>query len=105
MVILKCTSLAVANVHGRAECTCVAAAEMLVLCVFKVVNGPMDVVKTIDHMMSRLSPRLMEERDHVTFKSPNISKSYKAMLHTVLLDKSSCEDLPFKKKKREIDLP
>lgn len=72
---------------------------MLVLCVFKVVNGPMDVVKTIDHMMSRLSPRLMEERDHVTFKSPNISKSSKAMLHAVLLDECSCEDLPFQKKK------
>lgn len=84
MVILKYTSLAVANMYGRAECTSVAAAEMLVLYVFKVVNGPMDVVKTIDHMMSRLSPHLMEERDHVTFKSPNISKSCKAMLHSAI---------------------
>lgn len=81
--------------HGRAECTSVAAAEMLVLYVFKVVNGPMDVVKTIDHMMSRLSPCLMEEHDYVTFKSSNISKSCKAMLHTVLLDKCSCKDLLF----------
>lgn len=53
----------------------VAVIETLALRVFKVVNGPMDVVKTIDQMMSGLCPRLMEEREHVTFKSPNISRS------------------------------
>lgn len=72
MVILKCASLAVLNVRGVAECI-----EMLVLRVLKVVNGPMDVVKTIDHMMSGLCPRLMEEREHVTLSSPNISESCK----------------------------
>lgn len=51
--------------------------EMLVLRVLKVVNGPMDVVKTIDHMMSGLCPRLMEEREHLTLNSPNISESCK----------------------------
>ncbi|XP_054628908.1 adhesion G-protein coupled receptor D2 isoform X3 [Dunckerocampus dactyliophorus] len=38
----------------------------------EVVNGPMDVVKSIDRMVTSLSPRLMAESDHVTFQSPNI---------------------------------
>lgn len=54
----------------------VSAAEMLVLCVFQVVNGPMDVVKSIDRMVTSLSPRLMAESDHVTIHSPNISESH-----------------------------
>ncbi|XP_041856500.1 adhesion G-protein coupled receptor D2 isoform X3 [Melanotaenia boesemani] len=38
----------------------------------EVVNGPMDVVKSIDRMVTRLSPRLMAETDHLTIRSPNI---------------------------------
>ncbi|XP_061836556.1 adhesion G protein-coupled receptor D2 [Nerophis lumbriciformis] len=38
----------------------------------EVVNGPMDVVRTIDRMVTSLSPRLMAESDHLTFQSPNI---------------------------------
>ncbi|XP_058491570.1 adhesion G-protein coupled receptor D2 [Solea solea] len=38
----------------------------------EVVNGPMDVVKSIDRMVTSLSPRLMAETDHLTIQSPNI---------------------------------
>ncbi|XP_026042536.1 adhesion G-protein coupled receptor D2 isoform X1 [Astatotilapia calliptera] len=38
----------------------------------EVVNGPMDVVKRIDHMVTSLSPRLMAETNHLTIRSPNI---------------------------------
>ncbi|CAJ1068723.1 adhesion G-protein coupled receptor D2 [Xyrichtys novacula] len=38
----------------------------------EVVNGPMDVVKSIDRMVTNLSPRLMGETDHLTVSSPNI---------------------------------
>ncbi|XP_038559048.1 adhesion G-protein coupled receptor D2 isoform X2 [Micropterus salmoides] len=38
----------------------------------EVVNGPMDVVKSIDCMLTSLSPRLMAETDHLTIHSPNI---------------------------------
>ncbi|XP_061773598.1 adhesion G-protein coupled receptor D2 [Nerophis ophidion] len=38
----------------------------------EVVNGPMDVVRTIDRMVTSLSPRLMAESDHLIFQSPNI---------------------------------
>ncbi|KAM4578211.1 adhesion G protein-coupled receptor D2 isoform 2-T2 [Fundulus diaphanus] len=38
----------------------------------EVVNGPMDVVKSIDHMVTRLSQSLTAETDHVTIHSPNI---------------------------------
>ncbi|XP_061673501.1 adhesion G-protein coupled receptor D2 [Syngnathoides biaculeatus] len=38
----------------------------------EVVNGPMDVVKNIDRMVTNLSPTLMVKRDHLTFHSPNI---------------------------------
>lgn len=36
----------------------------------------MDVVKSIDRMVTSLSPRLMAETDHLTIQSPNISKSH-----------------------------
>ncbi|XP_047448338.1 adhesion G-protein coupled receptor D2 [Mugil cephalus] len=38
----------------------------------EVVNGPMDVVKSIDRMVTSLSPRLMAETNHLTIHSPNI---------------------------------
>ncbi|XP_071337901.1 adhesion G protein-coupled receptor D2 [Trachinotus anak] len=38
----------------------------------EVVNGPMDVVKSIDRMLIGLSPRLMAETDHLTIHSPTI---------------------------------
>ncbi|KAM3867756.1 adhesion G protein-coupled receptor D2 [Diretmus argenteus] len=38
----------------------------------QVVNGPMDVVKSIDRMATGLSPRLMAETDRLTIHSPNI---------------------------------
>ncbi|KAK2837094.1 hypothetical protein Q5P01_014306 [Channa striata] len=38
----------------------------------EVVNGPMDVVKSIDQMVTSLSPRLMAETDHLTLHTPNI---------------------------------
>ncbi|XP_068617019.1 adhesion G-protein coupled receptor D2 [Brachionichthys hirsutus] len=38
----------------------------------EVVNGPMDVVKSIDRMVTSLCPRLMAETDHMTIHSPNI---------------------------------
>ncbi|XP_054466063.1 adhesion G-protein coupled receptor D2 [Anoplopoma fimbria] len=38
----------------------------------EVVNGPMDVVKSIDRMVTSLSPRLMEETDHLIIHRPNI---------------------------------
>uniref|UniRef100_A0A3Q1FD45 Adhesion G protein-coupled receptor D2 n=1 Tax=Acanthochromis polyacanthus TaxID=80966 RepID=A0A3Q1FD45_9TELE len=38
----------------------------------EVVNGPMDVVKSIDRMVTSLSPCLMTENDHLTIHSPNI---------------------------------
>ncbi|XP_056232719.1 adhesion G-protein coupled receptor D2 isoform X1 [Seriola aureovittata] len=38
----------------------------------EVVNGPMDVVKSIDRMVTSLSPRMMAETDHLTIHSPNI---------------------------------
>ncbi|XP_059192511.1 adhesion G-protein coupled receptor D2 [Centropristis striata] len=38
----------------------------------EVVNGPMDVVKSIDRMVTSLSPRLMAETDHLTIHRPNI---------------------------------
>ncbi|XP_034547013.1 adhesion G-protein coupled receptor D2 [Notolabrus celidotus] len=38
----------------------------------EVVNGPMDVVNSIDRMVTSLSPRLMAETDHLTIHSPNI---------------------------------
>ncbi|KAF3696283.1 Adhesion G-protein coupled receptor D2 [Channa argus] len=38
----------------------------------EVVNGPMDVVKSIDRMVTSLSSRLMAETDHLTIHSPNI---------------------------------
>ncbi|KAM9858188.1 adhesion G protein-coupled receptor D2 [Aulostomus maculatus] len=38
----------------------------------EVVNGPMDVVKSIDQMVTSFSPRLMTETDHLTIQSPNI---------------------------------
>nr|XP_020454898.1 adhesion G-protein coupled receptor D2 isoform X2 [Monopterus albus] len=38
----------------------------------EVVNGPMDVVKSIDQMVTSLSPRLMAETDYLTIHSPNI---------------------------------
>ncbi|KAA8592127.1 hypothetical protein FQN60_017582, partial [Etheostoma spectabile] len=37
-----------------------------------VVNGPMDVVKSIDRMLTSLSPRLLEETDRLTIHRPNI---------------------------------
>ncbi|KAM6930225.1 adhesion G protein-coupled receptor D2 [Xenentodon cancila] len=38
----------------------------------EVVSGPMDVVNSIDRMVTRLSPQLMTETDHLTVHSPNI---------------------------------
>ncbi|XP_040011105.1 adhesion G-protein coupled receptor D2 [Xiphias gladius] len=38
----------------------------------EVVNGPMDVVKIIDRMVTNLTPRLMAETDHLTIHSHNI---------------------------------
>ncbi|XP_030579644.1 adhesion G-protein coupled receptor D2 [Archocentrus centrarchus] len=38
----------------------------------EVVNGPMDVVKSIDRMLTSVSPRLMAETSHLTIHSPNI---------------------------------
>ncbi|KAF7648627.1 hypothetical protein LDENG_00153720 [Lucifuga dentata] len=38
----------------------------------EVVSGPMDVVHSIDRMVTSLSPRLMAETDHMTIQSPNI---------------------------------
>ncbi|XP_065819230.1 adhesion G-protein coupled receptor D2 isoform X4 [Labrus bergylta] len=38
----------------------------------EVVSGPMDVVKSIDRMVTSLSPRLMAETDRLTIHSPNI---------------------------------
>ncbi|XP_029916972.1 adhesion G-protein coupled receptor D2 [Myripristis murdjan] len=38
----------------------------------EVVSGPMDVVKSIDRMVTSLSPQLMAETDHLTIHSPNI---------------------------------
>ncbi|XP_062273107.1 adhesion G-protein coupled receptor D2 [Scomber scombrus] len=38
----------------------------------EVVNGPMDVVKSIDRMVNSLSPHLMAETDHLSIQSPNI---------------------------------
>ncbi|XP_062418291.1 adhesion G-protein coupled receptor D2 isoform X2 [Pungitius pungitius] len=38
----------------------------------EVVNGPMDVVKSIDRMVTCLSPRLMVETDHLIIHRPNI---------------------------------
>ncbi|XP_074493571.1 adhesion G protein-coupled receptor D2 isoform X1 [Sebastes fasciatus] len=38
----------------------------------EVVNGPMDVVKSIDRMVTSLSPRLMAETDHLIIHRPNI---------------------------------
>ncbi|CAN9512773.1 unnamed protein product [Ophioblennius macclurei] len=38
----------------------------------EVVNGPMDVVQSIDRMVTSLSPRLMAETSHMTIHSPNI---------------------------------
>ncbi|XP_053276163.1 adhesion G-protein coupled receptor D2 [Pleuronectes platessa] len=38
----------------------------------EVVNGPMDVVKSIDRMVTSLSPHLMAETDHLTIHRPNI---------------------------------
>ncbi|KAM4607388.1 adhesion G protein-coupled receptor D2 [Polymixia lowei] len=38
----------------------------------EVVSGPMDVVKSIDRMVSSLSPQLMAETDHLFIESPNI---------------------------------
>lgn len=36
----------------------------------------MDVVKSIDRMVTGLSPRLMAETDRLTIHSPNISESH-----------------------------
>ncbi|KAM6944415.1 adhesion G protein-coupled receptor D2 [Lycodopsis pacificus] len=38
----------------------------------EVVNGPMDVVKSIDRMVTSLSTRLMAETDHLIIHRPNI---------------------------------
>ncbi|KAJ0067841.1 hypothetical protein NL108_011077, partial [Boleophthalmus pectinirostris] len=38
----------------------------------EVVNGPMDVVKSIDRLVTSLSSHLMAENPHVTIQSPNI---------------------------------
>lgn len=38
----------------------------------QVVNGPMDVVQSIDRLVTSLSSRLMAENPHVTIQSPNI---------------------------------
>ncbi|XP_053727789.1 adhesion G-protein coupled receptor D2 isoform X3 [Synchiropus splendidus] len=38
----------------------------------EVVNGPMDVVKSIDRMVTSFSPHLMGNTDHLTIHSPNI---------------------------------
>uniref|UniRef100_A0A087XJY7 Adhesion G protein-coupled receptor D2 n=1 Tax=Poecilia formosa TaxID=48698 RepID=A0A087XJY7_POEFO len=38
----------------------------------EVVNGPMDVVKSVDRMVTRFSPSLTAETDHVTIHTPNI---------------------------------
>uniref|UniRef100_UPI003AAA3395 adhesion G protein-coupled receptor D2 n=1 Tax=Centroberyx gerrardi TaxID=166262 RepID=UPI003AAA3395 len=38
----------------------------------EVVSGPMDVVKSIDRMVTSLGPQLMAETDHLTIQSPNI---------------------------------
>ncbi|XP_042344820.1 adhesion G-protein coupled receptor D2 [Plectropomus leopardus] len=38
----------------------------------EVVNGPMDVVRSIDRMVTSLSPRLMAKTDHLTIHKPNI---------------------------------
>ncbi|XP_017288463.1 adhesion G-protein coupled receptor D2 isoform X1 [Kryptolebias marmoratus] len=38
----------------------------------EVVNGPMDVVKSIDQMVTHLSPCLTAETDHLTIHRPNI---------------------------------
>ncbi|MEQ2166232.1 hypothetical protein GOODEAATRI_025818 [Goodea atripinnis] len=43
----------------------------------EVVNGPMDVVKSIDRMVTQLSPSLTANTDHVTIQSPNISELHK----------------------------
>lgn len=51
-------------------CVCVT-----LLCVCQVVNGPMDVVRTIDQMVTKISPQLMEEDDHLSIHRANISES------------------------------
>ncbi|XP_049906270.1 adhesion G-protein coupled receptor D2 isoform X2 [Epinephelus moara] len=38
----------------------------------EVVNGPMDVVRSIDRMVTNLSPHLMAETDYLTIHRPNI---------------------------------
>ncbi|XP_076005472.1 adhesion G protein-coupled receptor D2 [Genypterus blacodes] len=38
----------------------------------EVVSGPMDVVQSIDRMVNSLSPRLMDETNHLTIKRHNI---------------------------------
>ncbi|KAM9743587.1 adhesion G protein-coupled receptor D2 isoform 2-T2 [Menidia menidia] len=38
----------------------------------EMVNGPMDVVKSIDRMVTSLSPRMMADDDQLTIHSPNI---------------------------------
>ncbi|XP_018524878.1 adhesion G-protein coupled receptor D2 isoform X2 [Lates calcarifer] len=43
----------------------------------EVVNGPMDVVKSIDKMVTSLSPHLMAETDHMTIHTPNIKLEVK----------------------------
>ncbi|KAK7933995.1 hypothetical protein WMY93_004891 [Mugilogobius chulae] len=48
----------------------------------EVVNGPMDVVKSIDRLVTSLSSRLMEENQHVTIQSPNISFQTLTLLNT-----------------------
>ncbi|XP_077418662.1 adhesion G protein-coupled receptor D2 isoform X4 [Vanacampus margaritifer] len=57
----------------------------------EVVNGPMDVVKSIDRMVTNLSPRLMAERDHLTFHSPNI----KLAVQQQRLQESSSKGISF----------
>lgn len=59
------------------------AAEMLR--VLQVVNGPMDVVRTIDQMVTKLSPQLMEKADHLTIHRSNISESFSVVCLSVSL--------------------
>lgn len=49
---------------------------------FQVVNGPMDVVKSIDRMVTHLSPHLMSQTDQLTITSPNISELHQNVCNT-----------------------
>lgn len=42
----------------------------------------MDVVRSIDQMVTKLSPHLMEKADHLTIQRANISECLSSVSHT-----------------------